>query len=60
MPVQFGLHMYSLLQAVKVFNMREQAVSKPQINAAVGLIVAFVCVIDYQRFALTNSYGFNF
>jgi len=52
------LHRYVPLCPVKIINNKEQGISKQQINASASALHAFICGIDYQRFALTNSYSF--
>ena len=59
--MQYGsvLHRYAMVCPVKIINNKEQSISKPQINAGVSALPAFICGIDYQCFALTNSYSFS-
>jgi hypothetical protein len=39
---------------------REYTYTKPQINAVIGPLVAFICGVDYQSVALTKSYNLHF
>jgi hypothetical protein len=42
--------------AVKIFNRRESSFIKQQAAAGFYCWRAFICGVDYQLFALTNSY----
>ena len=54
------LHRYEMVYAVKIINNTDQGINKQQINAVAPASPAFICGIDYQCFALTNSYAFLF
>jgi hypothetical protein len=49
------LHKYDCLYAVKAGINKEFYSKKPQITACLGGKHAFICGIDYQLLALTNS-----